>query len=360
MKILVVGGGAVGSFLASRLAYTATGGATPEHHVTLLRRRASQSGPMRLAVHGPAGERSTSELVVARSTGEVDWAVDLVVLAIRAHDVPRALDSLPPLPSVTLLSVQNGIGTEETIRERRPDLALVAASLTASLELVEDAQIAWLRRGGIGLASVNGGDALIPQLASIFGRAGLHARAYVDWRAMKWSKLVANLVGNATSGLLQMGVDRIYTDASTFPIERDQLREAFAVMEALGLKPVALPGADIRALRVALALPAPIARPILRVAVGGGRGGKDPSLLLAMAAGADTTEVRWLNGAVVKYGAQLGVPTPVNTALTELVERTLVDADLRDRLRHRPPELVEAVAHHPPRTADADLASNPR
>ena len=61
----------------------------------------------------------------------------------------------------------------------------------------------WLRRGGLGLAGVSGPvDALAADLVQRFGAAGLPARVYPDAGAMKWSKLVANLVGNASGAVL--------------------------------------------------------------------------------------------------------------------------------------------------------------
>jgi len=361
VRALVVGGGAVGSLLAWALA---EGGAA----VTLVRRRAPGAGLERLTVAGPGRSRSTADLAIAPSADALDTEPDVIVLAVKVFDVAEAAASLPTFASATLLTVQNGFGSEDAVRAVRPRDLLVAGSLTAAVDLQSDGTVRWLRRGGIGLASVLDGGAssavnddvrgVARDLATAFGHAGLSSRVYPDWRAMKWSKLIANLVGNATSALVDRSPASIYADPRLFEIEREQLLEAFAVVRGLGLRPVSLPGADVTRLELALALPAPVARTILGVAVGGGRGGKDPSLRLAFAARSETTEVQWLNGAVVRSGEALGIATPVNRALTELVERAAGDDELRQRLRGRPEALTDAVAGYRARP-DAPVESRP-
>jgi 2-dehydropantoate 2-reductase len=159
---------------------------------------------------------------------------------------------------------------------------------------------------------------------------------------MKWSKVVANLVGNATSGVLDMDPAAIYTDPGLFEVERDQLKEALAVMRARGLKPVSLPGTPVPLLAFAVTLPAVLARTSLGLVVGSARGGKDPSLRGAIKGG-PPTEAGWLNGAVVRAGASLAVPTPVNEALARLADEAAADPDRRAWFQHRPDRLLEAL-----------------
>jgi 2-dehydropantoate 2-reductase len=340
MNGLVIGGGPVGTLLGWALA---TGGET----VALIRRGAPAGGERAtLTVIRPDDGSASVDVAAAPSVARAGGgeAPDWVLLAVKAFDVEDVLSSLPPWPTTTLVSVQNGIGTEEAVLGHRPDGPLVAASLTASVELEAEGRVRWRRPGGIGLAAVRGVAGVTPaHLATSFSAAGLTAQEYPDWRSMKWSKLVGNLVANATSALLDLAPAELYADPVVYELERDQLREAFAVMRALDLRPVALPGADIPRLELALALPARISRPILGRVVGDARGGKDPSLRMGMAASAGRSEIGWLNGAVARAGATVGVATPVNAALAGLAERALDDEALRDRLRRNPAALAAAV-----------------
>jgi 2-dehydropantoate 2-reductase len=113
-------------------------------------------------------------------------------------------------------------------------------------------------------------------------------------------------------------------------------------MRARHLRPVSLPGAPVPLLALATTLPAPLARAALRRVVGSARGGKDPSLRGAVQFGGPT-EAGWLNGAVARAGSELGVATPVNTALASLVGEAATDPERRAWFRHRPDRLLEAL-----------------
>lgn len=337
MRVLVVGAGAVGSFLGWAVA--AGGGET-----TLVRRAFDGTPgartPLRLVRRD--GTEAPVEVRVVRSVADAR-APDLVLVAVRQYDLPAALDSLAVLPDVALLTAQNGVGAEEAAAAARPAGTLLAASVTASVEREPDGSVRWLRRGGVALAPVRGdAEAIIEGLSTTFRAAGVDVVARPDASAMKWSKVIANLVANATSGLLDQDPASIYADPDLFDVERAQLREALAVMRARGLRPVSLPGAPVPLLALATALPSPVARAALRRVVGSARGGKDPSLRGAVQLGGPT-EAGWLNGAVAREGTALGVATPVNTALASLVEGTAADPERRAWFRHRPDRLLEAL-----------------
>jgi 2-dehydropantoate 2-reductase len=161
---------------------------------------------------------------------------------------------------------------------------------------------------------------------------------------MKWSKLLANLVANASSGLLDMDAGAVWADPAGFDLERRQLREALAVMHAQGLRVVSLPGGRVGVLLDGLRLPAAIARPLTSLAIGRARGGKPPSLRIRLrGGGTGPTEVRWLNGAVAEAGARVGVATPVNAALAALVDEMADDPAAGDRWRGQPAALRDAA-----------------
>jgi 2-dehydropantoate 2-reductase len=167
---------------------------------------------------------------------------------------------------------------------------------------------------------------------------------------MKWSKLLANLIANATGAILDMDSDVIYRDPRLFEVERRQLREAVAVMKRLGLSPVALPGGAVPWLARSLWLPSWLARPILTRVVGGARAGKAPSLRLHVrsaapgAPSAEQTEVEWMNGAVARAGAELGVATPVNAHLAALVDEVATNPERRAWFAGHPERLLAALA----------------
>ncbi len=338
MRIAVVGAGAVGSVLGGCLA---AGG----HGVVLVGR----TGPQRpiggtLELWGPGNRRRSVPVTRVASSAGLPQDLDAAILAVKRFDLPGAVDVLRDLPGLPAVTVQNGIGAEELLLTRRPGSGLIAASLTAAVELGAGGEARWLRRGGIGLAPVDGDvEAVAVALADAFRAGGMPAVRMRDAASMKWSKLLTNLVGNATSALLDLDVGAIYADPQLYEIERRQLLEALAVMGALGQRPVALPGADVPLLVRVLRAPPVLGRPILARVLGGVRGGKMPSLRLALRAGPGPTEVAWLNGAVADAAARAGIPAPVNAALWRLVEDAAEDPARRAWFVGRPERLVAAL-----------------
>ena len=338
--VVVIGPGAVGSFLGGMLA--AAG-----HEVTLLGRSLREDDHAdRLLVEEPGGTR---EVPVRRATSpdSVPAAPGLVIVAVKTFHLPAALVTAAAWPDVPLLTVQNGTGAEELARAAR-ESPILAGSLTTAVELAPGG-VRRLRTGGMGVAAWPGpgmarAAALAGLLASSWTAAGLPAKVYPDAAAMKWSKLLVNLVGNATSAILDMDPGAIYADRRGYTIERRQLHEAVAVMRALGLSPVPLPGAHTGLLLRGLALPEAIGRPFVARAIAGARGGKSPSLRLHVRGGGGLpTEALWLNGAVAEAAGRAGVPASVNRALATLVDEVAGDPARAAWFTGRTDRLAEAV-----------------
>jgi 2-dehydropantoate 2-reductase len=171
--------------------------------------------------------------------------------------------------------------------------------------------------------------------------AGLKTRAYSDYRAVKWSKLFLNIVANASCAILNRRPAIIYRYRPTFMLERAMLRETLAVMRRMKVRTVNLPGGPARYLSwVVRYLPADISQALLEAVVGSGRGGKLPSLYLDLSAGRRQTEVVHLNGAVVRYGRGLNVPTPVNYVLTDTLHKLSRGLLLWDDFSGKPEALL--------------------
>ena len=337
MTDLVVGGGAVGTLVAWGLA---SGG----RDVAVVRRgQAGPSAEATLTCTAPDGRPSTASVTEVRGPGDLSRAPDVIVFAVKAFDLEAAAASCAMWPAAVGVTVGNGFGAEEIVTGLRPRAPHIAASVTASVELREPRHVARRNRGGIALAPFAGDvERTVGGLVRAIAASGLPSAALADARAMKWSKLLANLVANASSAITDMSAAHIYASPDGYRVERRQLQEAVAVMGALGLRPVALPGADIRLLALAVRLPAVVAQPILRRVVGGARGGKEPSLRLHAQADPGPTEVDWLNGAVVRAAAQLGRRARVNACLADLVAQVVADPERRAWFSGRPDRLAEA------------------
>ena len=120
-----------------------------------------------------------------------------------------------------------------------------------------------------------------------------------------------NILANASCAILDWTPAHVMADPVASRLEARAWQEALAVMACLGVRPVTLAGYPFPLLApVARRLPPDWLARGLRGTVSGARGDKMPSLHIALGVGRPS-EVDWLNGAVARYGAQAGVPTPV-------------------------------------------------
>ncbi|NTU83218.1 MAG: ketopantoate reductase family protein [Chloroflexales bacterium] len=316
MAIVVVGGGAIGLQVAGRLALGGIESA-------LLARPsgvdALAAGPLRIS--SPDGAREV-RIEAAASPADLLGPYrrpDLAVLCVKGYDTPGAIETLRALAPRLLLTLQNGIGNEERLVAAFGPTRVIAGAITTSVEAPGPTEIVITKAGGVGLAPVDPATDLGPWAAA-FTAAGFPVKTYGDYRAMKWSKALLNMLGNAQAAILDMQVPQIYADARLLDLDLAAAREALAVMARMGARPVNLPGypaATVAAL--ARFLPGPALRPLMRRLVGGGRGGKDPSLLRDLRAGRKRSEGEQLYGAVAAEAAARGVPAPVNAALWRIL-----------------------------------------
>jgi 2-dehydropantoate 2-reductase len=175
-----------------------------------------------------------------------------------------------------------------------------------------------------------GGD--VGRWADLMGKAGIRVQQVADHQALKWSKALLNIVGNASSAILNRPPAVLYRSPMVFQLEMRMLREALAVMKAMRLGLVNLPGAPARHL-AAVVQHAPdfLLQPLLTRIVNQGRGDKMPSFHIDLWGGKGRSEVVFHNGAIAKAGRTVNVLTPVNQAfndiLLKLIRRELDPAE---------------------------------
>ncbi|HSM57556.1 MAG TPA: 2-dehydropantoate 2-reductase [Candidatus Sulfomarinibacteraceae bacterium] len=320
MRVLVYGAGAVGSYVGGSLA-------SAGHEVTLVVRpnaaeTISKSG---LRLSHPDKPDVLADVALVTSVRQAfldDESYDLIVLGMKSYDVSEALNPLIafcPQPFPPLLTLQNGIGIEEMIMEDLNAL-LIAGSLTTPVSRQTPDHIE-VERSGRGLALAPTRERQdIRRWVQTFAEAGIPTQRIKNYRAMKWSKALLNMMGNASSAIINRHPKAIYSHDPTYDLEMEMLSEALKVMRRLKLKVVDLPGTPTTRLSLAVRrLPDFIVKPVLTRMVAGGRGNKLPSFHLDLSAGRKDNEVRFHNGAVAEAGRELGVATPVNEALATIL-----------------------------------------
>jgi 2-dehydropantoate 2-reductase len=264
---------------------------------------------------------------------------DLVLLSTRAYDVMTAIPEIGHLlaPDGVAIAMQNGLGTEEYVGSALGRERVIAGTLTAAVRTLEPGVVMRAgSKGGIALASMEGP---IPRsVVDLFASTGLQTASIKDYRSLRWSKLLLNMLGAATSAILDVNIEKIAADARIFSIEQRAFREAVRVMDALGIRTARLPGYPVRLTRTAMQLPSPLPRLLVGGRLKRSRGGQSPLMRSDLMRG--KTEVRWLNGAVAAAADGIDLGAPVNAALAELIEELAADPSRRETFRNNPEALL--------------------
>jgi 2-dehydropantoate 2-reductase len=345
LSILVMGAGAIGCFVGGSLA-------AQGHQVTLVGRpplmeKINAAG---LTIRWPGRSEQIvfpkAETTIAVPATPYDFILVTVKAPDTADTAKQLATSIQKSAQTYLVSLQNGIGNEEQLANLFSARQVIAGTITIPIQVTEPGVIEVSKaKGGLGLAPLDGSPP-VQRLADALNRAGLVTETYVDYRAMKWSKLMLNIVNNASSAILDEPPAQIIARPELFDLEIEALRECVQVMKAQGIAAVSLPGypADWLARLVGTTwLPRPVTRAILRPFLRGGRGAKMPSLHIDLAAGRAASEIGVLNGAIVAAGQQHGLATPVNRALTDILEKLVSKRLEWADYQHQPEKLIAAA-----------------
>ncbi len=308
MKIAVVGAGALGCVFGAAL--TRAGNET-----WLVSRSAERAAALcrdGLVVEDAAGTR----VVPIRATAEPAEVghVDLVVVLVKSFDTAAAMTAALPVvgPRTLVMSLQNGMGNEEVLASIVGAERLLAGRTYVGGVLLAPGRI---RADSAGKATVIG-DLDRPAgprpraVAECFTDAGLSTRVVDDVRAMIWDKLLVNVATGAVTAITGLTYGQLYTEPALRETSLAAVREAIAVARAGGID---------------LTLTVP--EQAWTLAAEGLSPDFMTSMLQSVRAGR-RTEIDVINGAVVRAGAEWGVPTPVNDTLVACVtgiERALAD-----------------------------------
>ncbi|MBI2264088.1 MAG: ketopantoate reductase family protein [Armatimonadetes bacterium] len=344
--IAIVGAGAIGTYLAAKLALSG-------QQVLLVGRPSFVESARREGLRLEQGCQTTEITPRAfwafpslEETKAREGTPDLFILAVKSYDTEAAMESIKAIYGNNrplILVLQNGIGNEEKAQDVLPDASFLSGALTTPVHAVGPARVQAPRnKSGLALAGVLREPArALHDWQDVFSSAGIVTKCCPDWRGMKWSKLLLNILANGTCAILDMAPDEVYSLRPLFQLERRAILEALQVMRALKVRPVSLPGYPVPLLAAALeAGPEFIVRPFLSGKIAKARGGKPPSLQLDLTKGKGRTEVTWMNGAIESQGMSLGLSTPVNGTIARVLSEIASGKTPWDRFRKKPDALL--------------------
>jgi 2-dehydropantoate 2-reductase len=217
---------------------------------------------------------------------------DLVLVLVKAWQTGRVAREVPALTARDgqVLTLQNGLGNVEKLGPRA-----ILGVTEQGATLVAPGRV---RPCGDGPTHIAGPDSL----AAVFRSAGLDARA-VDpalGNSLAWGKLAVNAGINALSAILRVSNGQLLERPEALILLEGAANEVAEVARAKGIA-LPFPDAAVEARRVARATESNLS-----------------SMLQDVLRGAPT-EIDAINGAVVREGVRVGVPTPANETLLRLL-----------------------------------------
>lgn len=338
MNVTVVGAGAIGTLIAATLVRT---GET----VTVVA-RARQVQEIReqglIVEQGGGSGLLRPHAVVGTLRKGVSPETDVIIITVKAYDTEAVARDLANLDvAAYLLTLQNGVGNEEVLAAYTTTGQVLAGALTTPVDVVGPGHIRIARPSfKLGLSPVQ--DAphhweMVHTLGERFRTGGFRVQYARDYRALKWTKLLMNITANAQAALLGWTPAQVFSHPIAGAQEVRAWREVLAVMRGLGVRPIAFGGYPLPLVTPLIErLPISLVRRLMGRFAAGGRGSKMPSVYLDLIKGRGRTEVPWLNGAVVRHGQRLGIPTPVNATLDRLVAAVASGEVAWSEVRDRP------------------------
>jgi 2-dehydropantoate 2-reductase len=297
VRVCVVGCGAVGSLFAANLAqlddvevwaYDAS-----HPHVDAI-----NAGGLRLS---GAGE------IVGRVRATTDAAAlppcDFGIVATKAMHTDAAVAATAhAFADGCVATVQNGLGNEETIAAHVG--RVIRGTTFPAGKIVEPGHVQWDVKGDTTLGPFDDRVSLeaVERLADACTRGGMPTHAVADARGPQWRKVIFNASTNPIGALTGLTHGRV--------CERPELRRLVSGLVDEGKAVAAAQGIELDA---------------------------DPEALIDHAARKDVaydhkasmlqdvearrqTEIDYLNGGIVRFGREHGVPTPLNQAIWALVK----------------------------------------
>ncbi len=307
-RVAVVGAGAVGCYFGGMLARAGAPvtliGRAP--HVDAINR----DGLFIDSIH-------FKESVSVSASTELGAVRDarLVLFSVKTVDTEGAAKLLAPYlaPDTVVVSLQNGVDNAERI-DFAAGIQVIPAVVYIAVAMTGVGRVKHSGRGDLIIGNPPGNPSANPspnhdasvaeldEIAATFKRAGVTCRVSPNITTELWKKLIMNCAYNAVSALTGAKYGRIAQDPGSIEVIKRVVIEAVAVGSAAGVQLSADSMIEAALKLGSEAMPEAVSSTAQDIARG------------------KPTEIDSLNGFLVRRGAEMGVPTPVNRTLYSLVK----------------------------------------
>lgn len=292
--ILIVGSGAMACLFAAKLA-------AADIPVVLLGTwpeglRALDEKGVQLV--GPDGQDRSFRLKVTNDPTEcigISYAL-VLVKSWQTGRVARQLATCLPENGLAV-TLQNGINNYQTLVDALGSERVGLGITTTGATLLHPGRVRQVGDGRISL----GVHLRIEPLAEMLRTADFNVNLLEDTEGLLWGKLIINAAINPLTALLHVQNGELLSRPSARSLMGNTARESASVAKGLGID---LPYSDV----------------VVTVEEVAQRTAKNYSSMLQDVIRGAPTEIDAINGAIMSIGEEIGVPTPVNRTLWQLVK----------------------------------------
>jgi 2-dehydropantoate 2-reductase len=317
----VIGGGAVGGLLAALLARA---GCSVELVVREQSQAAYRDG---VRVTTPRG---VFRQALAVRTAPSPMAV-LLIVAVKMPDLettcrqlaaawsgPAARAGVAAAAVPAMLLLQNGLEALDLAAHFWPAERLHAAVVELGATAFVPGEVTYAIPGRLLLGPAQRGQEAAARQIAAWLTPALRADVTQDVRGAQRLKLLVNL-NNGVAAATGLTIQQLYASRAGVSISLGVMREGLAVLDAAGIAPPV--NRRSLALRAVLGLPDVFGLSALRLArIGMRQRAPVFSSTLQSLLRHRPSEIRWLNGAIVRLATEYNLPAPLNGAIVAVVE----------------------------------------
>lgn len=233
----------------------------------------------------------------------VGAGVDLVIIFVKSHQTQEAAQWARPLlkPDSLALTLQNGLGNLQTIADVLGAARAVQGVTSHGATLLGPGRVRHAGQGPTHIASQPSNAERLNAIAALFKQAGFEIHLSHNLDGLLWGKLIINVGINPLTAILRVRNGLLVELESARSLMAAAVDEAVQVAQARGVTlPYDDPQEQVKAVAIAT--------------------GPNRSSMLSDVLRGVPTEIDVINGAIVREGTRLGVPTPVNQVLVWLIK----------------------------------------
>lgn len=298
MNIVIVGPGAIGILFGTMLIRSGERVQFLDHD----RQRVEFISKNGISLESKDKVYSNKVEITNRASDLTD--IDLFLICVKSYDTKVAVISVKSAlkDKSMVLTLQNGVGNIEVISEILGQERVIGGVTSQGANVISYGKVRHAGFGETFIGKIDGKTTTyLRDIREVLNKAGLKTRISKDIKSLLWSKLIINVGINALTAITHLRNGQLLDYEGTRRILRQAVSEAVKIVKRKRIK-LAYDDAIEKTETVCEAT------------------AQNISSMLQDVLRKKKTEIDFINGAIVRQGQSMGILTPVNSLLLDLVK----------------------------------------